>query len=106
MKKGIIIAGIVVLVAIGLIWGNMTGKSTQNYSCTDSDDGDDIYTKGTVIYSEDGGKTVSTRVDECGAGGVAQVREHTCSEYDKMEEEWKSCGDGECVDGACVAVGG
>ncbi|MEI6731538.1 MAG: hypothetical protein WCK90_02540 [archaeon] len=79
--------------------------TSQAPSCTDTDGGKEIYTKGTLTSVADG--IITTKTDSCTGGvdpnsGLYQITEYSCPEVGAFTAGIYNCPNG-CSNGACIA---
>jgi hypothetical protein len=93
--------GIVLVLLFGLGLFQFTNLGKAFVSCTDTEDGEDIFVKGLVTGVNDEGVTLRAE-DVCGKGTV-RVLEFFCSEGQISQRE-HICPKGYvCADGKCVS---
>ncbi len=73
-------------------------EDRQGKECTETDEGHDIYLKGSLTYEGE------TREDQCDSSGT-KVNEFYCEREDPLESNWVGCPPGySCEEGECVSA--
>jgi hypothetical protein len=128
MTKKIIILFLVLFIIAGGVWymqKNKVSVEKGNLTCTDSDNGKNIYTKGSAVSKDSQGSTLHITSDSCAvkntnassqeaqyteglsscSGSNCYVLEAYCGEYQGGPidaKEFIKCPNG-CNDGACIS---